>query len=169
MSFINIRGLLAAFTMIVASFGLAAVPALAQSTTTTSPTSPTTSCGTVCPNTSMVSATGISAFGGLLTGSFGTFDANGKVVSGSGITGSVTGTKIGGGDNKVTVDYAGCAAITCGNTQITAKIMGFETGNITVAGTTTMPGQALVLANSGTLAAAAGFTTSWPSLAPKTN
>jgi hypothetical protein len=141
------------FMVVLAIMGLSiAAPAMAQSTTTT----PTNSqCGTVCPSGILV--TGTAVFGGQVLGGFGAI-VDGQLANTNGVTGTVAGTKEGGGDADVTIIYngPGCA-ISCGSATVDANINAFERGTMKVTVGGSGAGGMYGVANTGTLTAGAGL------------
>jgi hypothetical protein len=150
--------------MALAAIGIGAIAvpqsAMAQtatpSSTTTNPTTPGTTCGTVCP--SGIQVVGTSIFGGQVLGGFGALDASGNLTNTGGVTGTVTGSKTGGGDADVTIVYngPGCS-ISCGSATVNANINSFERGTMAVTVSGSGAGGMYGIANSGQLVAGAGL------------
>ena len=149
---------MASLAMLASSSLGIAVPALAQTapaSTMTTPTSTTAPTCTTCQ--SSVTVTGVGAFGGQILGGFGSLDANGNLVATNGVTGTVKGTKTGGGDTMVNLIYngPGCS-ISCGSTTVKADISAYERGSMAVTVNGSAPGM-FGAANSGSFAAAVGL------------
>ncbi len=116
----NFRGLLAISALALSA--ALALPAAAQTAPSpmTNPTTPTTSCGTVCPGTSTWTIGGQSIFGG----------AGASVFEGT--TGSNKVTKIGSGGVDVVMKATGCATIDCTSGASSFTFNGFAREQVNV-------------------------------------
>lgn len=148
------KKLMIASALVLAALG---TPALAQTTTTHSPApTPTPSCSFNCSNTTSIMAGTTVIFGGVVSGAFGSFDADGNVVANPNMTGKVEFTKEGGGNSTTELTYGGsiCGPL-CGTTSLNAKGKAWETGTSKVTGMSTVGGVNFGAANSGSLTSAA--------------
>ena len=139
------------------SLGFASA-SLAQTTQTpnTPPPPPSPCAGNACAQQLTVAAG--AGFGGSVLGRFGIPDAQGNLVAGNGVTGTIELRKEGSGTTMVNLTYKGGAcSLDCGSSQLDLQAKAQETGSTLVKAQSGIPGQTLGAINSGTLQSVATF------------
>lgn len=146
--------------MIVSALMLTAfgTPALAQTTTTNTPTTQPSTCSFNCANTTSIMAGTTVIFGGAVMGAFGSFDADGKLVTNPNMTGKVEFTKEGGGNSSTNLKYGGsiCGPL-CGTTTLNSEGKAWEMGTVKVTGMSTVGGVNIGATNSGAFTSGANI------------